>query len=181
MDGCKGRQERATKRKERPKFRVATADGGGLLGSDSTRDYTGVERSFPLYAPGSIHSITLPAGYGHSLYGVPMGSIHCITLPAGYGHSLYGVPMGPIHCITLTAMCSTHVPLLIWSANGSNVIDGYVLYHMCHSLYGVPMGSIHCITLTAGYALYTCTTPYMECQWILYIVRVGVSSIIMTI
>ena len=30
MDGCKGRQERATKRKDRPKFRVATAHGGGL-------------------------------------------------------------------------------------------------------------------------------------------------------
>ena len=71
---------------------------------------------------GSIHSITLPAGYGHSLYGVPMGSIHCITLPAGYGHSLYGMPMR----------------------------------------------SIYCITLTAGYVLYTCTTPYMECQWVLY-------------
>ena len=26
------------------------------LGSDSTRDYTGVERSFPLYAPGDIQS-----------------------------------------------------------------------------------------------------------------------------
>ena len=47
-----------------------------------------------------------------------MGPIHCITLPAGYGHSLYGVPMGSIYCITLTAMCSIHVPLLIWSANG---------------------------------------------------------------
>ena len=47
MDGCKGRQERATKHKERPKFRVATAHG-----SDSTSDYTGVERFFPLYAPG---------------------------------------------------------------------------------------------------------------------------------
>ena len=66
---------------------------------------------------GSIHSITLPAGYGHSLYGVPMGSIHSITLPAGYGHSLYGVPMGSIHSITLPA--------------------GYG-----HSLYGVPMGPI---------------------------------------
>ena len=98
-----------------------------------------------------------------------MGSIHCITLPAGYGHSLYGVPMGPIHCITLTAMCSTHVPLLIWSANGSNTLTAmcsthvplliwsangfYTLYnfdgwlcalYMYNSLYGVPMDSIHC-------------------------------------
>ena len=61
MDGCKGRQERATKRKERPKFRVATAHGGGTLGSDSTRDYTGVERSFPLYAPGIINTAMLAA------------------------------------------------------------------------------------------------------------------------
>ena len=30
MDGCKGRHERATKRKERPKFRAETVHGGGL-------------------------------------------------------------------------------------------------------------------------------------------------------
>ena len=77
-----------------------------------------------------------------------MGSIHCITLPAGYGHSLYGVPMGPIHCITLTAMCSTHVPLLIWSANGFYTLynfDGWLCaLYMYISLYRVPMDSIHC-------------------------------------
>ena len=37
--------------KERPKFQVATAHGGSTLGSDSTHNYMGVERSFPLYAP----------------------------------------------------------------------------------------------------------------------------------
>ena len=36
------------------------------LGSDSARDYTGVERSFPLYAPGITHEIFL--SYTVSLY-----------------------------------------------------------------------------------------------------------------
>ena len=85
-----------------------------------------------------------------------MGPIHCITLPAGYGHSLYGVPMGSIYCITLTAMCSIHVPLLIWSANGF-----YTTYNLAGWLCALLIWSANWFNTLYnfdGYALYTCTT-----------------------
>ena len=50
MDECKGRQDQATKHKERPKFQVATGHGVDFS-FDSAHGAYGVERSFPLYAP----------------------------------------------------------------------------------------------------------------------------------
>ena len=55
MDECMGRKWRATMRKERPKFQVATVQGGLTLYFDINIANTAVERSFPSYAPGNIH------------------------------------------------------------------------------------------------------------------------------
>ena len=51
MDEYKGRQERATKVQRKAQVPSGNSARRRTLGSDSTRDYTGVERSFPLYAP----------------------------------------------------------------------------------------------------------------------------------
>ena len=90
MDGCKGRQERATKRKERPKFRVATAHARRrTLGSDSTRDYTGVERSFPLYAPDCIYRYRYAIYRDHEKCPLNGGEYYCVLYQKLYSQVFF--------------------------------------------------------------------------------------------